>query len=423
MPNAISLGRYEALWTEVDKNLYNQLPIYLTKQQSNHIKWWSRWSKLLNPAKWTPNMGTTMRGVHKERSPILRSQYIPNTMNQVPRKDVIEVREVREDVQLYRHDFESNLFHFLPSFQDFLTDHVDFNSQDIDEKITVFDDQFYRAAIFHGSPYVWCCGNNGNELQATPYWTSPNVALSKDAAQLQALLPLVTGPLNLRTVAKLLTVMENDIGASPFSGNRMADGRNGESIKNKYCLVCGTEVWDYWATADQYMLDNKSINLNIVTADGFKGDLFGRMTTLHERFEMRIAADGTIPAPETIEENANAYNFGEVIPLANYVNSQVGVAFLVGGEAYKRVPVGPPPKDWNGTKMKEFYRLDWNGKVDITNNVLIPGADAGGNFALDTNKRGEYLQLIASLAMGCLPIRRRNIVPILYLRTRINTND
>lgn len=422
MPNALALSRFDNLWQEVDHHLYNQLPIYLTKQQSNYIPYYSRWGKLLNPAKWTPNMGTTMRGVHKERSPILRSQYVPNTMQQTPRKDVIEVRETSEDVQLYRHDFESQLFHFLPSFQDFLTDHVDFNNKDIAEKITVFDDQFYRTAIFHGAPYVWCCGNVGNELQAVPYWTSPTVSLSKNQATLQALLPLVTGPLNLRTVAKLCTVMENDIGATFFSGSRSPDGSDGSALKGKYCLLCGSEVWDYFSTADAYMLGNKSIDLDIVTG-AFKGSLFGRVTTMHERFELRIAADGTVPAPETIEEGANAYNRGETIMLPNYVNAQVGVAFLIGGEAYKRVPVGPPPKDWNGTTLREFYRLDWNGKVDITNNVLIPGEDSAGNYVLDTNKRGEYLQLIASLAMGCLPIRRRNIVPILYLRTRINTQD
>jgi hypothetical protein len=66
--------------------------------------------------------------------------------------------------------------------------------------------------------------------------------------------------------------------------------------------------------------------------------------------------------------------------------------------------------------MKEFSRLDWNGKVDITKNVMVPCLNESGAPVLDTNKRGEYIQLISSLALGIAPVRRRNIVPIIYLR-------
>jgi hypothetical protein len=422
--NAIDLTRYGAAaqWSEQDQNLYNQLPIYLTKYQVERLKVYSRWPKLLKPKKWEPNVGTTMRGVRKDPSPILRSDFLPNLMTVVPNKDVVEVREVKEDVKLYRHDFESNIFHFLPSFQDFLTDHVDFHNQDINEKIQVAADLFYRTAIFNGSPYVWICGKqSGTELTGVPYWTGGTVTRAKTQATLQALVAQVTRPLNLKTIFKIGTVMYNDIAAAPYSGSVMPDGSDGAAFKQKFCLLHGSEVWDY-LTLDNFRLVNRPLTANIV-GDAFTGDLFGRFTSLSERFELRIAADGSIPAPETREVDANAYNTNETVMNQDYVNAPYGVAFACGAEAYKFIQVGPPPSNWTGMTMSQFSRLDWNGKVDLTKNLMIPGANWPGDPTnIDTNKRGEYIQLIASLAMGLLPVRRRNIVPIIYLRARVSTD-
>ena len=141
---------------------------------------------------------------------------------------------------------------------------------------------------------------------------------------------------------------------------------------------------------------------------------------MHETFEMRIAADGSIPAPETIEENPTAYNYGEAVPNPDYVNAEFGVAFACGGEAYKALSIGPPPGAWTNTTLKKFANLSWNGRVDITQNVMVPleTAPNTANVAprMDTNKRGDYIQLIASLVMGCLAVKRRNILPIIYSR-------
>jgi len=93
--------------------------------------------------------------------------------------------------------------------------------------------------------------------------------------------------------------------------------------------------------------------------------------------------------------------------------------FVVGGEAYKSLKVGPPPKDFQGLSMKEFSNLNWNGKVDTTANVMVPSLDADGNLVMDTNKRGEFQMLISDIVLGILPIRRRNIIPIIYKRNRI----
>lgn len=418
MPNRIDLPRCTELWHEQDRALFNQLPIYMAKTQTERFKWYSRFTKILNSVNWEPNKGTTMQGVRKVPSPITRGQALPNPITSAPLKDVIEVRETGESVQVYKHDFESQLMHFLPSFQDFLTDHVDATLEDITEKIQVYVDLFYRTAIFHGSPKVWVCGKTP-ELTTAAYWTGTNIALSKSANNLQQLVQQVKSSVTLATLRKLRTVMRVDEDIVPFSGRVLADGTDGKALAYKYLLIMGTEVWDSFIE-DSDLLDNRALNLDIVT-DGFTGSLYGSFTTMFERFEMRIAADGTIPAPQVVEEGAAAYNLGEPVMNPTYVNSPYGVMWAVGAESYKALKVGPPPKDWRKMSMKEFANLNWNGQVDMTQNVLVPCLDGNGAATTDTNKRGEYLQLIAAAVMGILPIQRKNIIPIIYARSRVGS--
>ncbi len=426
MPNFIDLPRAARLWTEVEKDLYNQLPIFLAKRQVEYIKEWDLWTKLLKPQKWTANMGNTMRGVNKVPAPILRGQVIPNAITVLPKKDVIEVRETREDVQLYRQDFDSNVFQFLPSFQDFLTDHVDAHIEAISNKITTFKDLFYRTAIFHGAPFIWVCSpNDGNvELRSAPYWGSPAITEAKTQSYLQSIIAKVGDTLTLENIKKLGTVMWSDLNVKPYSGDVTPDGSNAAGLKQKYCLVTSTEVWDSFTDTGSYLLANRKLDLDVVTGP-FTGSLFGRWTTMFERYEMRIAADGTIPSPETVEEATNAYDKGDTVPNPAYVNAPFAVAFAVGMDAYKAITVGPPPSKFadggSSMTMRDFNGMDWNGKVLPTRNVLVPSLNQSGAEVLDTNKRGEYLQLVSDAVMGILPNRRRNIIPIIYRRERIST--
>ena len=426
MPNFVDLPRAARLWTEVEKDLYNQLPIFLAKRQVEYIKEWDLWTKLLKPQKWTANMGNTMRGVNKVPAPILRGQVIPNAITVLPKKDVIEVRETREDVQLYRQDFDSNVFQFLPSFQDFLTDHVDAHIEAISNKITTFKDLFYRTAIFHGAPFIWVCSpNDGNvELRSAPYWGSPAITEAKTQSYLQSIIAKVGDTLTLENIKKLGTVMWSDLNVKPYSGDVTPDGSNAAGLKQKYCLVTSTEVWDSFTDTGSYLLANRKLDLDVVTGP-FTGSLFGRWTTMFERYEMRIAADGTIPSPETVEEATNAYDKGDTVPNPAYVNAPFAVAFAVGMDAYKAITVGPPPSKFadggSSMTMRDFNGMDWNGKVLPTRNVLVPSLNQSGAEVLDTNKRGEYLQLVSDAVMGILPNRRRNIIPIIYRRERIST--
>lgn len=430
MPNAVDVAKAVNMWTEVDRNLYNKLPIYLNKRQVEYIKEYDIWNKLLDNDPWVANVGTTMRGVNKVPAPTLRGQFFPNAITVEPNRDIIEVRETVEDVILYRHQFESNIFHFLPSFQDFLTDHIDKNSEQIDEKIIIGKDLFYQTAIFHGSPFVWICGKNDGtpELTTAPYWTGGVVSEAKTQAWRAAMLAKCGGTLDLRNFKKLGTVLYSDLRAVPFSGNVLPDSTDGSGLKQKYCMVHSSEVWDGLTDdgTSNYLLENRAIDLDIVTA-GFMGSLFGRWTCRLQCKEMRITLDGRIVGPDSVEENNNAYDFGDTVPNPEWVNAPFGVAFAVGSSTWKAKRIGPPPKYFaggmKGMSMNQFNGMDWSGKVSMTRNFLVPRPDPNnaGAILYDTNKYGDRLQLIADVTMGVAPLRRRNIVPVIYRRSRIST--
>src|SRR5512139_1332629 len=375
---AIDQVRAAKLWSEVDRTLFNRLDVYLAKTQVDYIKLYDRWGKLLKPWRWTPNQGYTARGVRKERSPILRSQAIPNPITQMPNKDIIGVRELREDAQLYRKDFESSVFQSLPSFSDFLTNHVNYTMEDIQEKIMVYKDLFYRTAIFHGAPTIYICGA-ADPVEQAPYWTSPTIALSKTQNYLQATIAKATQMLTLEHLKKLGTILYNDLAVTPFRNDVLPDGTDGRQLQQKYALVTGSEVWDSFTDTGSFLLANKALDLDIVTGP-FTGSLFGRWTTMLERFELRIAADGTIPAPETYEAATDAYNYGETVMNSAYVDAPYGVAFAAGAEAYKAITVGPPPGLFasGSLSMDKFNGMDWNGKVFMTRNGLVPSLDESG---------------------------------------------
>jgi len=420
MANMVDVTRAAYLWTEQDRDLYNRLPLYMAKVQVDLLKRYQRWPKLLKTINWDANMGFTMQGVHKDRTPILTSQVLPNTIQGVPRKNVIEVTELQERCQVYRHCFESNLFHFLPRFVDFLTDGIDKTMENINEQIAIYLDQFYRTAILHGAPKVWVCGKPpGTEMTGMNYWISPTIALTKAAADLQAIYALTTKPLTLRTVARIVTNAYISEGVEHYSGSNLGDGTSGASLKGKYVLVTGSETWESFQF-DEFTLNNRRDNLDIVT-DAFTGDLFGKVVAMLERFPLHMKADGTFPAPETIEGTLTAYDYRRSKPDSAYTsnNADVAVSFLVGAEAYKALKVGPPPRDFQGMTMKEFASLDWNGKARMTNNVLVPSLDQTGAAVTDTNKYGEYLQMIADVVMGILPVARHCIIPIFHKRAQV----
>ena len=410
-------------WTEQDINLYNKLDFYLAKMQADRRKTWITWSRFLGKTKWSPNMGPIMRSVKKEPSPHLRQFAFPSEISVAPKKDVIDVRERKVDEQVYRHRFESTVLSFVPSFRDFLTDHVDACGKDIMEKEERFEDIFYRGRIFHRSPFAWIC-NAATELNSAPIGNgAADGTTGKSTGWIQNAIAQLGNPgyLSFESLNKLVTVMENDIRALPFKGSDVP--KESQGMMGQYALVLDSEAFNQF-TFDPYLQANKNCNLDVVN-DRFRGSLFGRITCILEDLPLRIKADGTFAAPEAREVNPAAYNVGESITNSTYssldaaAGSPYGVAFLVGAQGYDVIETGPPPSAFSGNGMpKGFGKMFWNGEIEITKNFLIPCYDDDENLIWDTNHYGEYLKFISQVTYGSKARQPRNIIPIIYKRKR-----
>jgi hypothetical protein len=429
MPVQYNLPVTTNQWTQQEVDRYNKLPFYLALQQSKLFPEWTRWNKLIGTTPWQPNMGNTMKGVIVEPSPIARTFFTPNPITQQAKKDIISQYERTNEALLYRHKFESPQFNFLPSFTDFRKKQINTAVKDIAHQITAADDIFARTYVFDLSPYVFISGKakdaNGYEMISAPssLGNADRDAGGKTTNFLQYAVSLIgnnKGNLSLKVIKKVLDVMREDMQVPAYEG-MVNTPKDNESIKGKYVLLGSNEAFSA-LTFDEHVLQYKPLGMNLLN-DEFAGELFGRVTYMLERFPIRIAADGTCPAPQRYEASADAFNQYETVPNPDYVNAPFEVAFFMGAGAYDKISVGPPPSEFAGGKISEtkFNKLFWNGEVRITDNILVNYGSVE-TPELDTNKYGEALQLISSVAFGILPVNKRHVLPIVYRRWRVETN-
>lgn len=431
MPVSVNMPRCAGLWEEQDVNLYNAYPYFIAANQYQTNQYWGVWDKVTGTIPWEPNMGTVLKGVNVEQTPVSRQILVANPYTQLPMKDVISQRERVEQETLYRHNFESPLIHWLPSFKDWRQNQMDPAVKDISRQITISQDQFYRGKIFEKSPYVWICGA-APELTSAPIGqltTAMTGVDSKNLAWLATTLATiaagVAGTLSLRQVYKIFQSATNDLDIPPGEGASNMP-KDGQGYQGKWVLVTSTDAAGNWVD-DPYLKTMKPLDLD-TPHDGFFGDLFGNIRIKYERWPLRFKTVAgqtpiSIPAPQTYETNPAAVNYGETIPNPAYVQAEYEVAWFMGAESYRTVKVGPPPKEFSSGRMSvaKFNKLQWNGEARVTDNVLRQCLDINGATVLDTNKYGELLQIIADAVFGIVPLQRRYCVPILFRRTRVDT--
>ena len=415
-------------WTENDLDAYNSMSFYLAKMQVERRETWGTFSKFTQKRKWKANNGPLLRGVRTAPSPHMRQFAMPSVMRNLPKKDVMNVREVKADADVRRHRFESQNLNFWPSFNDFM-DHVDETGKDIMEKIERYEDLFLRTAIWHMSPYVFVCKANGDidvltSSDGVPIWSGvgdfTDGTDGKTAAWLQATLPQVTGNLSLTGLNKAFTIFETDFRVPAFSGKLMPSGQD-NGLDGLYAVTTSSEAYNQF-TFDPWLKDNKNCDFDIVNKS-FRGKIFGRLTCGLEDMVMRCTTAGVFHAPELRVATDDAYNSGDTEPNPSYTDigtSPVEIGFLAGGFGYESIEVGPPPSQFTGdSPPHNFPGMWWNGEVKLTKQFLLECIDPDtGAVRYEQNTYGEWLRFVSQAAFGILAKNRRYMAPIIYLRKR-----
>lgn len=401
-----------------DVNKFNKLPFYLVKNEVTLFPEWNIYDQLLGDISWTPNMGDTMKGVRPEPSPLGRTLFYPNLISVDPKKDVFEVGETTETMQLRWHDYSSKMFSFLPSWQDFRENQLGFNHKDVVRQVQFGNNIFTRTVIYDKSPNVIVSGlaaNNGLIVGA-PTATgnnAQNAANSKTADWVVgAIIPKIGSNLSYRCVKMAATILTEDIGAPFFEGAKNMPKPN-EALKGKFVLIGSNEAWMQYDD-DPDILAKKALTVDLVNND-FQGTLAnGRVIYKVDRFPLRFGADGVFIAPQIVEQGT-----GKTRPNPLYVSALYEVAILMGADSYRTVKVGPPPKDFSGMSKDKFYKMRWNGEIRLTDQFTIQrGSIASGDLTFDLNDDGRFLKLKGTVVHGILAGEVYNAIPIFFKRQR-----
>lgn len=400
-------------WTQDDLNLYAKLPYYFVKATAEYQQRRSTWNKLLKSINWQRNQGPEMRYVGVEDSPILRQFAFPSALDEQPTADILHVDERVTAARLRRHRFVSPHFHFLPSFQDFIRDKITPYRTNINRQIEIYTEQFYRGYMWNHAPYVYIAGYGMIDAPVGEFDLSSGKTLEWLATEV---VPKVSSNLTFAELFKCLHSAEDEIGCTPYDGSLLNNNWSAP-MDGKFALIGQNEVWNQFIN-DPWVKENRPIDMNIIT-DGLRGEIFNRIRFRAEYYGPRIlvAEDGTVsfPAPEAKILTGSQKN--RTVPNPEYSReAQLGIAWLVGGPNYNIIKVGPPPEEFAGKSVDDIMGMDWNGRIRMTHNFLIPCKDADGKDILETNSWGEYLRLQAEVVMGIAGYNTFNVIPIVYRR-------
>lgn len=435
MPSTYNLPKSPPDWNIEDQNRFQKLQFYLANLSAKYFPIWKTYSKFVKSTPWQQNMGSTMRGVTVEPTPIGRQMFFPNAITGPAKRDVFAQMERIEEALVRRHYAESRQFSFLPSFQDFRKEQIPTAMKDITQQIACAEDFFIRSFMFHRAPFVYLCGRTFVTGSPFPEPSGLIAAPTGDGSDdgttgkttnflLKCLAELSNGSKNtasFKSFNQMLNISRFDLQLPAFEGMNNGTPADNEAIKGNYLAIGSGEAYSNLGF-DEHVLSYKNLQMDLIHSE-FMGKILSNIMYRPERFPLRIASDGTFPAPQTYESNSAAYNYGETVPNPAYVNARYEVLFWMAAEACKTLDVGPAPADFVGGKMdaNRFNKLAWNGEVKITDNVLV-NLGTQATPILDTNKYGEVVQLISATNYGAISINRRHCIPMIYARWRPSDN-
>ena len=417
--------------TVEDVTRLSKLPFFQVMNEVKQFPAWNIFDQLYGSIPWKPNMGDVMQGSTPQRSPVSRSFFFPNAVIALSNKDVYQVTESLERAQVYAHEYESFQFNFVPSFDVFWRDYIQFNNTDIVSKIAVSNNQFIETNMYFNASYMYLCGTGLIGGCPTGMGNAAgNAPNSKTAAWLLATVSGVLGNpgvqqnFTLRDAFSAMMNLQEDLAAPPFE-KALNMPKDNEGLKGRYVIVCSSEVFLNW-TFDPDVQTLKPLELNLLFND-FKGLLFGTTTVKINRYPIRFSlvnildaagnvavAAGTPIPPEIFDATDNKWK-----PNPSYTSLAIApyeIAWMLGSSYAKTIKVGPPPKEFATTKMsaQKFYSMKWNGEVRLTDQILIQMP----NNQYKLNTYGEQLKFISKCTHGYLVGERRYAFPIILLRKR-----
>jgi len=426
MPASWNLARATGIWDVQDIERFSRMPVWMANQQVKDLPYWSRWDKLLGSINWQSNMGDILQGVIAELPPVNTQKHTPRNITEVPLKTVATHFERGNSARIKRHLFESPLMHFLSSYRDFRRNQIPFAAKALNKIVGVGADMFYRWQILQQSKRMYVPGNttaNGQPLvdvsanagEATDTSEPKNAAFFATwASKLGASLDGYPG---FRQLVAIRDTCQREIGMIPWDGVPAMPKEN-DIMRGKWILVGEPAIYD-GLQFDAHVLNFKELTRDLINSP-FKGVISGNIAFLEECYPLFFDENGNFPEPE-IEENLGVTlpagnNQGhETIPNPDYVNAPYGIAFMLGFEPFQTIKIGPPPSEFASGSISagKFNKLNWNGEVRITDNVLV-----NYNGTLDTNKYGEFVQFICDTVLGIIPKTPRHVLPIIYRRVK-----
>jgi hypothetical protein len=313
-----------------------------------------------------------------ENSAIPTQRHTPRNITEVPLKTVVRHFERANQGRIKRHLWESPMFHFLPSWQDFRRNQIDFAAKDLDRQIAVGNDSFIRWQALQQAKYVWYCGGGSTQLERCVAGEGTDTTNPKDAAWFQAAAAKVgsaeAGFLSFIEIQAAASALQHQVGAPAWEGMLSGTPKDNEVSKGKYILTGDGLVYDA-LPYDSFVLATKKDGTDYLNSS-FRGPVGDSINFLQEHFPLRYLSSATtldtqFVAPEIEEVDPTNSSRYEKVPNPPYAgtaapntNCDIGIAFVEGYMPFEVFDVGPPPKEFasGSMSMKKYSSLRWNGK-------------------------------------------------------------